>query len=90
VGQDEYTHRWDPTAVPDAARDGLLGPGKPFELADEDVLGVTTRVFKRRSPHLRAVLERAITTMPETEHLVLWDQSLTFADAGASIARVAD
>jgi acyl-CoA synthetase (AMP-forming)/AMP-acid ligase II len=90
VGQDDYTHRWDPAGVPDAAREALLGPGKPFELAEEKVLGVPTRVFKNRPPHLRAILERAVTTMPDTEHLVLWDQSLTFAGLGTSVARLAD
>ena len=89
MGQQEWTHRWDPSAVPEPVREALLGPGKPFELAEEDVLGVPTTIFKNRPPHLRSILERAVTTMADTDHLVLPDQTLTFAGLGASTARVA-
>jgi acyl-CoA synthetase (AMP-forming)/AMP-acid ligase II len=90
VGQEDRTHRWDPAAVPEPVREALLGPGKPFELAVEEVLGVPTTVFRNRLPNLRSVLERSVATMPDTEHLVLHDQTLTFEGLGASVARVAD
>lgn len=90
MGEQDRTHRWDPSSVPEPARGALLGPGKPFELAEEDVLGVPTVVFKNRPPHLRAVLEQAVTNRPDAEHLVSWDQSLTFGGLGSSVARVAE
>ena len=90
MGQEDRTHRWDPSAAPEQVRDALLGSGKPFELVEEDVLGVPTTVFKNRPSNLRAVLEAATTNMADTEYLVLPDQTLTFASVGASAARIAD
>ena len=89
MGQEDWTHRWDSSVIPEPVREALLGPGKPFELGEEHVLGVPTTVFKNRPPNLRAVLESATKNMAGTDSLVLPDQTLTFADVGASAARIA-
>ena len=39
-----------------AVFDGLAGPGAPFELVTEDVLGVPMQVFKNRPRNLRDML----------------------------------
>jgi len=44
-----------PTALEIEAQ--LTGPGGPFEIVHEPVLGELTPVFKQRAPHLRALLE---------------------------------
>ncbi|RBY84762.1 class I adenylate-forming enzyme family protein [Blastococcus sp. TF02A-26] len=44
-------------ALPPEVREALLGPGAPFELTTEDVLGVPHTVFVRRPRTLRALLE---------------------------------
>src|SRR5581483_7671531 len=48
----------------------LCGPGAPFERTVEEVLGTPTEVFRRRAPHLRAVLDRAGQAMAGLPYLV--------------------
>ncbi len=81
----DRTHRWEPPA----SAAPLVGPGGPFELVTEDVLGAAVTVFARRPPHLRAVLEAAVERTPTQDFLVFPELTLTFADAGASVARIA-
>ncbi|MBM3660796.1 MAG: acyl--CoA ligase [Actinobacteria bacterium] len=83
----DHTHRWEPPA----GIDGLLAPGSPFELAEEDVLGATVTVFRNRFPHLRAQLAAAAARTPDAPYLVFPDRDLvlSFADVAASAARVA-
>jgi acyl-CoA synthetase (AMP-forming)/AMP-acid ligase II len=81
----EDIHVWEP---PDLAA-ALLGPGGPFELVEEDVLGVGVTVFRHRPPHLRAVLAGAAARQPDADHLVFPERTLTFADTVASVARTA-
>jgi acyl-CoA synthetase (AMP-forming)/AMP-acid ligase II len=85
----DRTHRWEP---PEFAAP-LVGPGGPFELIEEDVLGVPTTVFRNRPPHLRAVLETAVTRMPDAAHFVFdrrdgGELRLSYADSLASVARI--
>ncbi|WP_051684129.1 class I adenylate-forming enzyme family protein [Blastococcus sp. URHD0036] len=50
--------RWEgAAALSPEVRQTLLGPGAPFELATEEVLGVPHTVFARRPRTLRALLE---------------------------------
>jgi len=83
--QVDRTHQW----VPPRVAEPLLGPGGPFEMAVEDVLGVPTTVFRVRPPHLRAVLESAVARHPDLDNFVFPELTLTYADMGASVARVA-
>ena len=85
----DRTHRWEPPAF--AAP--LVGPGGPFELVEEDVLGVPTVVFRNRAPHLRAVLTSGAARMPDAPHFVFdrrgdGDLELSYADSVASVARI--
>ena len=82
----EHTHVWEPPEIVAP----LVGPGGPFELVEEDVLGVATTVFRHRPPHLRAVLVAAGERHADLDHLVFPDLTLTFRDVVASVARVAD
>src|SRR4051812_34129327 len=84
----DLTHRWEP--VP--GTESLHAAGSPFELAEEDVLGVPTTVFANRLPHLRAQLEAAGERIPELPYFVYPDRDivLTYADVLASVARIAE
>jgi acyl-CoA synthetase (AMP-forming)/AMP-acid ligase II len=86
LSEQDHTHRWQ---VP-AHHAAIVDPGGPMELVVEDVLGVPTRIFKNRPPHLRAVLERAVETFGDLPYLVFPDVTMTFADVAASAARIAD
>ena len=83
----DLTHRWQP--VP--GTESLHVAGSPFELAEEDVLGVPVTVFANRLPHLRAQLERAVAQTPDAANFVFAgrDLELTFTDVAASAARIA-
>ena len=87
MSKQDHVHRWE---VP-AHHAAVVGPGSPLELVVEDVLGVPQTVLKNRPPHLRAVLQSALDRFADRDYLVFADgPTMTFADAGASIARMAD
>ncbi|HEX8802733.1 MAG TPA: class I adenylate-forming enzyme family protein, partial [Acidimicrobiales bacterium] len=73
-----------------ATRAALLGPGGPFELVEEDVLGAPTQVFARRPPHLPAVLDAAVARHGDRPFLVTADRRWTFAEVRRSADAVAD
>jgi len=66
----------------------LLGPGGPFELADEVVLGEPMKVFQNRLPSLRAMLERAVA-FGDAEYLIFGERRITYAEHARSVASVA-
>jgi len=67
----------------------LTGPGAPFEIVQEEVLGATLPVFKDRHPHLRALLE-ASSGFGDREYLVCDDgRRITFAEHVRVVASVA-
>jgi acyl-CoA synthetase (AMP-forming)/AMP-acid ligase II len=69
----------------------VLGPGAPFEIVVEDVLGAPTEVFAKRPPHLRAVLETAGTRFADRVFFVSPDgEEITYASTVQRVARVAD
>ncbi len=73
------------------ARAAVLGPGAPFEIVTENVLGVPTEVFAKRPPHLRAVLESAGARFADRVFLVSPDdEEITYADTVDRVARVAE
>jgi acyl-CoA synthetase (AMP-forming)/AMP-acid ligase II len=72
-----------------AVEEKLTGPGGPFELAVEDVLGERMAVFKGRARSLRELLERS-AGFAAKEYLVYEGRRLSFAEhlrAVASLAR---
>jgi acyl-CoA synthetase (AMP-forming)/AMP-acid ligase II len=66
----------------------LTGPGGPFEIVEEPVLGERMPVFKQRAPHLRALLEGS-AGFGEIEYLVCNDLRLSFAQHARAVASVA-
>lgn len=85
-----------PAATAGADRQGLraelvarlTGPGEPFELGSEDVLGVPLRVFRRRHRSLRAVLTES-ARLGEREYLVDGERRITYVDHLAEVAALA-
>jgi acyl-CoA synthetase (AMP-forming)/AMP-acid ligase II len=72
-------------------RAAVLGPGAPFEIVTENVLGAPAEVFAVRPPHLRAVLETAGTRFADRVFLVSPDgEEITYAETVDRVARVAD
>ena len=57
----------------------LTGPGAPFEIVEEPVLGEVMPVFKDRHPHLRQILEDS-ATHGDAEYIVCGDTRITFAE----------
>jgi acyl-CoA synthetase (AMP-forming)/AMP-acid ligase II len=66
----------------------LTGPGGPFELVEEEVLGERMRVFKTRARSLRELLERS-AAFGEREYLVYEGRRLTYAQHLRAVASVA-
>src|SRR5574338_601825 len=66
----------------------LTGPGGPFELVEEDVLGERMRVFRQRARSLRELLERS-AAFGERECIVYGGRRLTYAAQLAAVASVA-
>ncbi len=71
----------------------LTGPGAPFEVVEEQVLGETMRVFADRPGSLREIFDNA-TTMGDAPCLVFSDgqteRRLSFAELGAQVAATAN
>jgi acyl-CoA synthetase (AMP-forming)/AMP-acid ligase II len=66
----------------------LTGPGAPFEIAEEMVLGERMPVFKDRPRSLRALLESS-AGFGDREYLVCGDLRLSFAEHARVVASVA-
>jgi acyl-CoA synthetase (AMP-forming)/AMP-acid ligase II len=77
------------TAVPPEVRESLLGPGAPFELATENVLGADLTVFARRPRTLRQLLDTTVAATPELTFLVSPTRAWTYREAVEDIDAVA-
>jgi acyl-CoA synthetase (AMP-forming)/AMP-acid ligase II len=80
--------RWHPAALPPSLQTGLLGPGAPFEVRDEPVLGVPVPVFVQRPPHIPEALRRSASERGDLGYLVSEGRTLTFAETAALAARI--
>ena len=67
---------------------GLTGPGQPFELAEEDVLGVPMSVFKNRHHSLGELLSESVT-YGHRDYLVTADRRFSFIDHAQRVASLA-
>jgi acyl-CoA synthetase (AMP-forming)/AMP-acid ligase II len=67
----------------------FLGPGAPFEIAVEPVLGTTLPVFANRPRSLMQLLSTAAARFPERDYLVFPDRTLTYGNVTAPIAAAA-
>ena len=66
----------------------LTGPGGPFEVVQEPVLGEVMPVFKDRHPNLRAILQESVGH-GDKEYIVLDDLRISFAEHARIVASVA-
>jgi len=66
----------------------LTGPGGPFELVWEDVLGERMQVVKGRPRSLRELLERS-ASHGDKEHVVFEDQRIAFPEHFARVSALA-
>jgi acyl-CoA synthetase (AMP-forming)/AMP-acid ligase II len=67
--------------LPEEAREQILGPGAPFEIVVEDVLGVPQEVFRQRLPNLPAAFATAAERWGDRPFLVSDGGTRTFAEA---------
>jgi acyl-CoA synthetase (AMP-forming)/AMP-acid ligase II len=92
VSAEPVTLTWNGAdALAPEVRARLMGPGAPFEIVIEDVLGAPAEVFAKRARNLREVIENAGRQHAEKVFLVSAEgEEITYADAVKRIARVAD
>ena len=65
--------------APDPVLEQLTGPGGPFEIVREDVLGVSTQVYKQRMKTMRELMAQS-AARAGVDFVVQGDQRLTFGD----------
>ena len=74
--------RWQgAAALPDAVREALLGPGAPFELVTEPVLGHDHVVFAQRPRALRRMLDAQAAARPDQAFLISPEREWTYREA---------
>jgi acyl-CoA synthetase (AMP-forming)/AMP-acid ligase II len=82
--------RWQGASVlPGAVRDALLGPGAPFELVTEPVLGHDHVVFARRPRTLRQMLDAQAAAVPDQAFLISPEREWTYREAVEHIGATA-
>ncbi|WP_426246534.1 class I adenylate-forming enzyme family protein [Nocardioides sp. LHG3406-4] len=67
--------------LPQDVRTALLGPGAPFELVTEQVLGHDHLVFKERPRTLRGMLDEQASASADLPLLISPDRAWTYAEA---------
>ncbi|GAB2868443.1 steroid-24-oyl-CoA synthetase [Nocardioides pacificus] len=78
----------DPAAAAAAVMGGLTGPGGPFELVTDDVLGARLPVFKNRARALHEVLAES-AVHGERTYIATREASLSFAEHAARVSSLA-
>jgi long-chain acyl-CoA synthetase len=67
----------------------LTGPGAPFEIAEIEVRGATLRSFKNAPPNVRAIW-LSTAAFADRDYLVYEDERITYAQAHAQVASIAN
>ena len=80
---------WPDATLPDEIYQGLVGPGAPFELVTEDVLGVPMQVFANRPRNLRELLLTAAERFGDRRYVVFPERTITYGEMPAAAAAVA-
>ncbi len=80
---------WPSEAVPESVLTTLTGPGAPFELREEAVLGAPMLVFANRPKSLVELLHGAAERMGDQPYVIFPDREYTFASILQPIAAVA-
>lgn len=75
--------------MPEQARATLIGPGSPFEVRVEDVLGVPLEVFVRRPPNLRTALVAAAERYGDRPYVVFPEWQSSYGQMPSAVAATA-
>ena len=67
----------------------LCGPGAPFELVEEEVLGEKLRVFAQRPRNMRDVMVSAAEKHGDSPYLVFGDETVTYRELPGRVASYA-
>ena len=78
----------DVQAAAAAVMNGLVGPGGPFELVNEQVLGTELPVFAHRRRALHELLAES-AAFGERTYVATHDRSITFAENVAAVSSLA-
>jgi acyl-CoA synthetase (AMP-forming)/AMP-acid ligase II len=71
--------------LPPEAQSALAGPGAPFEIVTEAVLGHDHEVFARRPRSLRQMLDGQVASTPEVPFLIAPERQWSYREALADI-----
>lgn len=71
------------------AGEAIFGPGGPFALAEEDVLGVPSKVFSTAPPSMKVLLDTG-RTRGDVDFIIYEDETYTFPQVMAQIDAVAN
>ncbi len=80
---------WPDPSLPEEIRLGLVGPGGPFELVEEDVLGVPMQVFRRRPRTFVEILRSGAERFGRRPYVIFPERQLTFESILDPVAAVA-
>ena len=75
--------------LPEAARSALTGPGAPFEMVEEDVLGARMTVFARRPRNMRQVLQTGRDRFGDQPFLIFPERTFTHGSLIEPVSAVA-
>ena len=64
----------------------LMGPGAPFEMRVEPVLGTEMSLFVQRPRSVLQILRTAAERFPDRNYLIFEDRTLTYGNVAAPIA----
>lgn len=88
MSNSQTTTSTDPRAMARAVVADLTGPGGPFELAEDDVLGTRLPVFTNRRRALHELLAESLEH-GERDYIVTADSRLTFREHASQVASLA-
>ncbi len=80
---------WPDPGLPEEIRLALVGPGAPYELVEEDVLGARLQVFHYRPRSMGQVLLGGVERFGDRPYVVFPDRTLTFESVIGPVAAVA-
>lgn len=84
------TLRWEEDRLlPDAVRLSLTGPGSPFEMKPEKVLGASMPVFSQRLRTARQMLDSAAERFGDQPFLIFPDRTYTYRSIRRPVAAMA-
>jgi acyl-CoA synthetase (AMP-forming)/AMP-acid ligase II len=84
------TLRWpDGDRIPEPIRTGLLGPGAPFEMGRDEVLGSKMDVFATRPRNLPRLLGSAAERFGDLPYLTFRDRAYTYRSIVPAVASAA-